>query len=132
FVYDASRSVPIGFWRPGPRLFGVDAPATIFLWGTDAFGRDVFSRVLYGGRLSILVGLAATLLSLALGAGAGLLAGFYGGWLDRLLMRGGELFLALPWLYLLLGVRALLPLRIGPVQSCILLMSIIGLAGWVR
>lgn len=133
---DPSRPFPIRFLRTPPRLFGVDgsnnAPGTLFLWGTDAFGRDVFSRVLYGGRLSILVGLTATLLSLALGLCGGLLAGFYGGWVDRLLMRGGELFLALPWLYLLLGVRALLPLQIGAVESCILLVGIIGLVGWVR
>jgi peptide/nickel transport system permease protein len=67
-----------------------------------------------------------------LGLVLGVTAGFYGGWPDRLLMRGGELFLALPWLYLLLGVRAALPLHISPVQTFFAVIVIIGCVGWVR
>jgi peptide/nickel transport system permease protein len=62
----------------------------------------------------------------------GTAAGFYGGWLDRVLMRSGELFLALPWLYLLLAVRAFLPLHITTVQAFFLLIVVIGAIGWVR
>jgi peptide/nickel transport system permease protein len=72
------------------------------------------------------------MLSLSLGLLLGTLAGFHGGWVDRLLMRGGELFMALPWLYLLLAARAFLPLHISPVQAFLLLVSIIGTVGWVR
>jgi peptide/nickel transport system permease protein len=100
--------------------------------GSDALGRDVFSRVLYGGRLSLLTGLIATLLSLGIGFILGSLAGFHGGWVDRFLMRGGELFMALPWLYLLLAARAFLPLHISPVQTFLLMVAIIGTVGWVR
>ena len=132
FVYgEGGARYPIRFFTGG-RLFGVAAPGHIFLWGTDASGRDVFSRVLYGGRISLATGLAATFLALALGLFWGTISGFYGGWVDRLLMRGAELFLALPWLYLLLGVRALLPLHIGTVQAFFLLVAIIGMVGWVR
>jgi peptide/nickel transport system permease protein len=120
-----------GFFRGG-RLFGAAPPCGIFLLGTDAFGRDVFSRVLYGGRISVLAGLVAMLLALGLGAAAGILAGYFGGWTDRLLMRGGELFLALPWLYLLLAVRAVLPLHIPTVEAFLLVVAIIGSLGWVR
>jgi peptide/nickel transport system permease protein len=126
-----STIYPLRFGVHG-RLFGVDAPGAIFLLGSDAYGRDVFSRVLYGGRISLLTGLAAALASLALGLAVGLAAGFHGGWPDRLLMRGGELFMALPWLYLLLGVRAALPLHVSPAQGLLALIAIIGCAGWVR
>jgi peptide/nickel transport system permease protein len=128
---DRGHFYPLVFFTGG-RLFGVASPGVIFLWGSDGFGRDVFSRVLYGGQISLLTGLVAAFLSLSLGLLSGVLAGFHGGWVDGLLMRGGELFLALPWLYLLLGVRAFLPLHISPTQAFFLLVAIIGTVGWVR
>ena len=128
---DPGRVYPVDFFKGG-RLFGVAPPGVLYLWGSDGLGRDVFSRVLYGGRISLLTGLVAALLSLALGLFCGTLAGFHGGWVDSLLMRGGELFLALPWLYLLLGVRAFLPLHISTTQAFFLLVAIIGTVGWVR
>ena len=128
---DPGRVYPVDFFKGG-RLFGVAQPGVLYLWGSDGLGRDVFSRVLYGGRISLLTGLVAALLSLALGLFCGTLAGFHGGWVDSLLMRGGELFLALPWLYLLLGVRAFLPLHISTTQAFFLLVAIIGTVGWVR
>jgi peptide/nickel transport system permease protein len=128
---DRGRFYPIDFFVRG-RLFGVPAPGVLFLWGSDGLGRDVFSRVLYGGQVSLLTGLVAAFLSLALGLVCGTLAGFHGGWVDRLLMRGAELFLALPWLYLLLAVRAFLPLHISTAQAFFLLVAIIGTVGWVR
>ena len=128
---DRNRMYPLHFFTGG-RLFGVSPPGAVFLWGADGTGRDVFSRVLYGGRISLLTGCAAAFLSLALGLLWGTLAGFYGGWVDTLLMRGAELFLALPWLYLLLAVRAFLPLHITTMQAIFLLVAIIGMLGWVR
>jgi peptide/nickel transport system permease protein len=106
--------------------------AGVFLLGTDGYGRDVLSRLLYGGEISLFTGLLAALLSLTLGAAAGTVAGYFGGWPDRLLMRGGELVMALPWLYLLLAVRAFLPLHVSTVAAFILLIVIIGGVGWVR
>jgi peptide/nickel transport system permease protein len=114
------------------RLVGVHEPEVIFLLGSDAYGRDLFSRLLYGGRVSLFTGLLAAFLSLGLGLALGTVAGYYGGWLDRLLMRGGELVMALPWLYLLLAVRAFLPLHITTVEAFFLLVAIIGGVGWVR
>jgi peptide/nickel transport system permease protein len=119
------------FLRHG-RLVGVREPEVIFLLGSDAYGRDLFSRLLYGGRVSLFTGLLAAFLSLGLGLALGTVAGYYGGWLDRLLMRGGELVMALPWLYLLLAVRAFLPLHITTVEAFFLLVAIIGGVGWVR
>jgi peptide/nickel transport system permease protein len=114
------------------RLSGAREPDVVFLLGSDAYGRDVFSRLLYGGRVSLFTGLLAAFLSLALGLALGTAAGYYGGWLDRLLMRTGELVMALPWLYLLLAVRAFLPLHITTVQTFFLIVAIIGGVGWVR
>jgi peptide/nickel transport system permease protein len=113
-------------------LFGVDPPARIFLMGSDSYGRDLFSRTLFGGQISLFAGLLATIFTLIVGIAMGSVAGFYGGWIDALIMRCVELFLALPWLYLLLAVRALLPLKTGPVQTVLLFTLVIGLVGWAR
>lgn len=136
FVYgslpaDRGRAYPVQFFVHG-RLFGVPAPGVVFLLGADGYGRDVFSRLMYGGQVSLLTGLVAAFVSLTLGVVAGMASGYFGGWLDQVLMRSSELFLALPWLYLLLAVRAALPLHIGTVEAFFLLIAIIGGVGWVR
>ncbi|MEE8368308.1 MAG: ABC transporter permease [Thermoanaerobaculia bacterium] len=113
-------------------LVGVDRPAKLFLAGTDSLGRDVFSRILIGGQLSVMAGLLATVVALGIGLAVGMVAGFYGGWRDAALMRGAELFLALPWLYLLLGLRAFMPLRVSTIQSFFLVVLVIGIVGWAR
>jgi peptide/nickel transport system permease protein len=113
-------------------LFATDPSAPIYWLGTDAYGRDQFSRLLYGGQISLFAGLLATGLSLGLGLILGALAGFYGRWPDEALMRGAELFLALPWLYLLFAVRAFLPLQISPTEAFFLLVVVIGMVGWAR
>lgn len=113
-------------------LFGVESPGHIFLMGSDAYGRDQFSRFLFGGQISMLAGLIAALLSVSIGILVGGIAGYYGGWVDELLMGGGELFLALPWLYLLFAVRAALPLHISQWEVFLLLVLVMGLIGWAR
>jgi len=113
-------------------LFGTEEPARIFLIGSDAYGRDQFSRLLYGGQISLFAGLLATAISLSLGMLIGAVAGYYGGWVDDALMRGAEVFLALPWLYLLFAVRAFLPLHVAPNQVFMLLIAVIGVLGWAR
>ena len=122
----------LGLFRSEIRLFGVDEPARVFLLGSDGFGRDQLSRLLNGGRISLLSGLMAAALSLGVGVFLGILSGFYGGWIDGVLMRVAELFMALPWLYLLLGARAFLPLSISPTQAFLLLVILIGAIGWAR
>jgi peptide/nickel transport system permease protein len=141
---DCTRVYPIHFFARGPQykiaglfsssvhLFEVGAPGRIFLLGSDGYGRDQLSRFLYGGQLSLLAGLLAAVLSVGIGIGIGALAGFYGGWMDDVLMRGAELFLALPWLYLLLAVRSALPLHVAESQVLLLLICVMGLIGWSR
>jgi peptide/nickel transport system permease protein len=144
YIEDCSHSFPVHFFvrgatyelfgivRSNLHLFVVDAPANVFLLGTDAYGRDVFSRFIYGGQISLFAGLLATLLSLALGTLLGTLAGYYGRWFDTVIMRGAELFLALPWLYFLIAVRAFMPLSLNTEEAFLLLISVIGAVGWAR
>ncbi|MGC1482818.1 MAG: ABC transporter permease [Candidatus Acidiferrum sp.] len=112
-------------------LFGASG-ARIYLLGTDAYGRDQLSRILYGGQVSLLAGLLGAGVTLLLGALIGMAAGYYGGWRDELLMRVAELFLALPWLYLLFALRAFLPLSVSPLEAFFLVVVVIGLVGWAR
>lgn len=132
FFIEGSPYKLAGFIPSHLHLVGVREPGRLFLMGTDAYGRDQFSRFLYGGQISLLAGLIAAAISVSLGITIGALAGFYGGWLDEILMRGGELLLALPWLYLLFAVRAVLPLHIAGWQVFLLLVSVMGLIGWAR
>jgi peptide/nickel transport system permease protein len=137
------REYPLHFFASGfeykvagmsfhTHLFEVEAPAQIFLAGTDSFGRDQFSRILYGGQISLAAGLLATAISLLIGMCVGCVSGFYGGWIDESVMRVAEIFLVLPWLYVLLAVRAFLPLHISPAQTFLLLVAVIGTIGWAR
>jgi peptide/nickel transport system permease protein len=90
-------------------LFNITAPASADHWlGTDALGRDVVTRLLYGGQLSLLIGVGAAVISVLLGILVGALAGYYGGWVDSILMRFVDLMLAFPSIFLLLIVAALL------------------------
>lgn len=136
YVVDRERPLPLTLLPLGAEgrrhLFGVAGGHPVALLGTDRFGRDVLSRLLHGGRISLLAGLAAALLAVGLGTAVGVGAGFAGGRLDRLAMRGGEVFLSLPWLYLLLGVRAFLPLETPPGEAFLLVVLLIGLLAWPR
>jgi peptide/nickel transport system permease protein len=114
------------------RLFGVDEPARIFVLGTDGFGRDQLSRLLHGARISLFAGLLATVLALGTGWVLGMASGYYGGWVDAILMRSADLFLALPWLYLLFAVRAVLPLHVSAGQAFVLLVAVIAVVDWAR
>jgi len=141
---DRDREYPVRFFRQGPEyklagllrshihLFEVEGSAHIFLAGTDAYGRDQFSRILYGGQVSLAAGLLATGISLFFGLIVGCVSGFYGRWIDESAMRLVELFLVLPWLYFLLAVRSFLPLHISPTQTFFLLVAVIGTIGWAR
>jgi len=92
--------------------------------GTDQLGRDILSRLIYGARISMAVGLAAVLISGSLGVAAGVTAGFYGGLVDEGLMRLVDLRLALPFILLVIAVIAVF----GP--SLLNLIVILGLTGW--
>jgi peptide/nickel transport system permease protein len=132
FFVTGTPYVLFGFIKSNLHMFGIGPTGKIFLMGTDTYGRDVFSRFLYGGQISLFAGILATLLSLAFGTLLGTIAGYYGGWLDAAIMRAAELFLALPWLYLLFAVRAFLPLSLNAAEAFCMLVAVIGLVGWAR
>jgi peptide/nickel transport system permease protein len=122
----------LGVFHSNRHLFGVDAPADLFLLGTDGFGRDQLSRLLYGGQVSLFAGFVAAALSVIAGLFLGGIAGLYGGRIDDLAMRFAEVFITVPWFYLLIAVRAFLPLQISPVTAFMLVVAVIGIVGWGR
>jgi ABC-type dipeptide/oligopeptide/nickel transport system permease subunit len=105
-------------------------PSTRFLLGTDELGRDRFSRLVHGTRISLILAPAAALLSTALAALIGGLAGYLGGGWERCFRSLTGIFLSLPWLFLLLTVRALLPLNVSPILSVVITFSLLGGLGW--
>src|ERR1700723_3963579 len=106
------------------------APSRSHWLGTDEIGRDRFARVLYGTRISLLLAPAAALLSTLMAALVGGLAGYLGGTWARAAMAMTDLFLSLPWLFLLITVRALMPLNVSPVVSVLVTFLMLGLLGW--
>jgi peptide/nickel transport system permease protein len=120
---------PAGYARqfrdaPGAR------PSRAFLLGTDELGRDSFARLLYGSRVSLSLAPAAAALATLIGASIGVTAGYLGGWVDTCLARLIDLFLSIPWLFLLLSVRATLPLNVRPLESVGITFLLMGLLGW--
>src|SRR5579884_1760298 len=144
YTEDCSQQARIEFFVPGDaytvlgtfhftrHLFGVQASAGLFLLGTDGFGRDQFSRLLYGGQVSLFAGFVAASFSVITGLLLGSIAGMYSGRMDDVVMRVAEIFITVPWFYLLIAVRAFLPLQISPVTAFLLVVSVIGIVGWGR
>jgi len=112
-------------------LFGSRDPENpLFLLGTDALGRDQFSRLLYAIRFSLAVGLCGILLTILAGVTLGVVAGYFGGWCDLLVMRVCDLFLSLPGLFLVLGLRAVLPLQLTLDYTFWMMILVFTLMGW--
>jgi len=102
----------------------------IFLMGADNLGRDLFSRIVYGSRVSLTIGFVATFISLALAGLAGGLAGFFGGFTDWSIMRTSEFLMLIPSLYLILFLRSLMASNMDPGQSYMMITVILSLVGW--
>jgi peptide/nickel transport system permease protein len=125
----ANWLAPAGYAKQDREAAG--APPSHEHWlGTDDIGRDRFARVLYGTRISLFLAPAAALISTLLAALVGGLAGYLGGAWTRAAMTVTDLFLSLPWLFLLITVRALLPLNVSPAFSVLVTFLILGLLGW--
>jgi peptide/nickel transport system permease protein len=122
FEPDRSRTVPLPW-------FG-EADAPVFLLGADDFGRDVLSRLLHGARTSIGLALVATFGAVLIGALAGAWAGYRGGWVDEALMRTADFVLVLPVIYVVLVLRAVLPLVLPAGTVFLLVSAIFVLVGW--
>ncbi len=145
---DATRKIPIQFFAKGfeyrflgvipatRHLLGVDPDhdpsQTIFILGTDVQGRDVWSRLIYGTRISLTIGLCAVTLSLFLGVLLGGISGFYGGTIDTVIQRVVEILRSVPTIPLWMGLAAALPRDWSILQVYFAITIIISLLGWTE
>jgi peptide/nickel transport system permease protein len=131
----------LGIWTSDLRLFGVEEPGRIFLWGTNNLGKDLFTRVMYGAQVSLTIGVLAVWVSLILGLVLGVVAGFYGGLVDDFIMRLVEVFDAIPGLFLLIVLATLLKdprnplaqlfgLQMTSAQTFLMIVVVLGFVGW--
>jgi peptide/nickel transport system permease protein len=130
--YEEDRSAPVPLaWFAGGHLVtsSDDAAAPLLLLGADSYGRDVFTRLLFGARTSLSLALTAALGALLIGAILGGAAGFLGGAVDELLMRAIDFVMVLPAIYVALALRSVLPLVLSPSQVFALLSAIFGVVG---
>jgi len=111
-------------------LFGAVGEGKLNLLGTDEQGRDQFSRLLHGGRISLSIGLVGIIISFPLGMLAGGISGYVGGWVDGILMRAVEVLMTIPSLYLLVSLAAVLPLGLSSAQRFLLIVLITSFIGW--
>ncbi len=128
-----ASGAPYRFWGIIPttrHLFGASGGQRVYLLGTDQFGRDYLSRLLYGSQISLSIGLIAVTVTLVLGMLVGGISGYYGGRVDDILMRLCEIIMSVPDFYLLLALAAVLPPTLSPVIVFLLITLILGLIGW--
>ena len=111
-------------------LFGVNNDGQIYLLGTDINGRDVFSRLLYGGRISMTIGFLSLFIVFPIGLLYGGISGYLGGVVDTLMMRFAEAIMAIPSFYLLIILAAILPSGMTSIQRFCLIVIILALIGW--
>jgi peptide/nickel transport system permease protein len=123
---------------PCIHLLGCPSDQPQHLMGTDELGRDLFTRILYGGRVSLSIGVMAMSLAVLVGATVGGLAGFYGGWVDNILMRFTDMMLAFPQLFVLIILAIALrdlpieALRGTPIASILSIVLVIAILAWMQ
>jgi len=127
---------PLSAYDPEASSMGdrLESPSWQHMMGTDALGRDLFTRVLYGGRISMTVGLLVVAISISIGVPVGALAGYYGGRLDTILMRITDTFLTLPTLLVLILLSAILREVEFPMlerNSVLTIALVIGILSWM-
>jgi peptide/nickel transport system permease protein len=117
----------------------LQGPSQLHPFGTDAVGRDILARTIYGGQISLIIGLAAVFVALVAGVIVGALSGYYGGWVDSILMRFTEAMLCIPQLFLLIVAAKYLGDKVQNFQlfgrqfsgSVVVIIIIIGLDSWM-
>src|SRR5215470_11121274 len=128
-ILGANYLAPAGYerqFREAPQA----SPSGLHPLGTDELGRDRWARMLYGMRVSLTLAPLAALLTTFLAGLVGGIAGYFGGWTERCCELLIDFFLSVPWLFLLITVRAALPLNISPQASVTVTFVLLGLLGW--
>ncbi len=127
------RGAPYRFWglfETNIHLFGVDEGGTLFLLGTDHLGRDLLSRIIYGSRISLTIGLVGVTLSFVFGLVIGVVSGYYGGGVDNLIQRGIEILRSFPSIPLWMALAAALPSSWSPLQIYMGITVVLSFIGW--
>ncbi|MDR9402808.1 MAG: ABC transporter permease, partial [Halothece sp. Uz-M2-17] len=117
-------------WEVSHHLFGTTGPAKFHLLGTDEQGRDQFSRLVHGGRISLFIGLFGIAISFPLGMIFGGISGYFGGWIDAVVMRFVEVLMTIPTIYLLVALAAVLPASLTSSQRFLLIIVITSFVSW--
>ena len=143
YTHDVDKRYPLRLFHRGDphsflgietdlHLFGIDAEGQdgMFLFGTDRQGRDLLSRILYGARISLTIGLLGVTISVVLGAVLGVTSGYFGGWVDELMQRTVEMLRAFPQIPLWMALSAAIPPDIDQITSYFMITLILSLLGW--
>ncbi|MFT5706598.1 MAG: peptide/nickel transport system permease protein [Oceanospirillaceae bacterium] len=130
FFCEGDKYVLWGMLKASAHLVCTDSPGTLFLLGTDRLGHDMLSRIIYGARISLTIGLLGIILSFSLGITLGGLAGFYGGWIDSTVQRTTEIIRSFPELPLWMALSALLPLSWSPLWIFFGITLILAMMDW--
>lgn len=120
----------LGLFKTDLHLFGVDPPGTIFLFGTDELGRDMYSRTLNGARISLTIGLLGVTISFVLGSLLGGISGYFGGAADMLIQRVIEFLISIPTIPLWMVLAAAVPIVWSPVRTYFMITVILSIVGW--
>ena len=121
----------LGFIPCSLHLFGTgDDNYSVYLFGADQFGRDIFSRLLYGSQVSLSIGVVGILLSFSLGMIVGGISGYFSGWTDTVVMRFCELIMSIPALYLIISLRNVFPPGMSSSQVYAMIIVILSFIGW--
>ncbi len=118
-----------GLWESDLHLFGTDG-RRLYLLGGDLKGRDILSRLIYGARVSLSIGLLGVTISFFIGMVVGGISGYFGGWVDNVIMRIVEMIMMVPGFYLMLALRASFPPEMSSTQVYLLIVVILSFIGW--
>jgi peptide/nickel transport system permease protein len=144
-IETGKRALQVDFAKPSPiqffattkdkdkthwHFFGTSGPARFNLLGTDEQARDQLSRLIYGGRVSLSIGLLGIAIMFPIGLLIGGISGYFGGWLDTVIMRFVEVLMTIPGIYLLVALAAVLPAKLTSVQRFSLIVVITSFINW--